>query len=190
MNNPIESEANPAGLNHNRILKAEFDPRLKNYILIITTCTLILTVIGIVLIPFWLIFGRRYLNRYFDALHCELTKRSLQFKKGIFFTTERTIPLDKIQDLTFKEGPVLRYFGLSTLKVETAGQSAQSNSDLSLTGIVQANEFRTRVLQERDRVTENRPGESETESGSNPEMILLLREIRDKLHSIDTRLGR
>lgn len=190
MNKTIETDTRQPGPNVHSILKAEFDPRLKNYILILTTGTLILTVIGIVLIPFWLIFGHRYLNRYFEALHCELNPRSLQFRKGIYFTTERTIPLDKIQDLTFKEGPVLRYFGLSTLKVETAGQSAQSGSDLSLTGIVHANEFRTRVLQERDKVTENRSGGPDKEPDSDPEMILLLREIRDKLHSIDNRLDR
>lgn len=114
-----------------QIVEAKFDPRLKTYTIVGISLVLLITVVGIVLLPFWLIFGRSYVNRYFDNLFCELTTRALHFKKGVWFQTERTVPLDKIQDLTFKEGPFLRYFGLSNLKIETAGQSAQGVTDLS-----------------------------------------------------------
>lgn len=117
---------------------AEFDPRLRKYVLISVSIVLAVTIVGILLLPFWLIFGKKYINRYYDALECVLTTRALHFKKGIWFQTERSIPLDKIQDLTFQEGPFLRYFGLSTLKIETAGQSAQGSADMSLTGIMEA----------------------------------------------------
>lgn len=107
-----------------QLFEATFEPRLKTYINVVVTGTMAITIFGIVLIPLWLILGRYYLNKYFENLYCELTTRALHFKKGVLVTTERTIPLDKIQDLTFKEGPLLKYFGLSILKVETAGQSS------------------------------------------------------------------
>jgi len=44
----------------------------------------------------------------------------LEFKKGIFFRVEKTIPLENIQDLTFNEDPLLRYLDLRVLKIETA----------------------------------------------------------------------
>lgn len=115
-----------------QIIEAKFDPRLKTYTIVGTSIVLVLTIAGLVLLPFWLILGRNYVNRYFDNLFCELTTRALHLKKGIWFQTERTVPLDKIQDLTFKEGPILRYFGLSYLQVETAGQSVQGKSDMAL----------------------------------------------------------
>lgn len=136
------------------LVEAQFNPRIKTYITAIVIGICILTVFGIVIIPFWLIFGRYYLNRYFDSLFCELTTRSLKFRKGVLFQVERTIPLDKIQDLTFREGPVLRYFGLSTLKIETAGQSAQGGTDMSLIGIVDSRDFREKVIDQRDKITD------------------------------------
>ena len=136
------------------LIEAKFNQRIKSYINATVIIICVATVLGILLIPFWLIFGRMYLNRYFNSLFCELTTRALKFKKGVLFQVERTIPLDKIQDLTFREGPLLRYFGLSILKIETAGQSVQSGTDMSLIGIVDAREFREAVIDQRDKITD------------------------------------
>ncbi len=185
---PTEKKARRA-----RVLQvAEFDPRLRSYInySVVALCTI--TIVGLLILPFWLFFGRRYLDRYFDNLECKLTSRSLQFKKGVWFHQERTIPLDKIQDLTFSEGPILRKFGLSTLKVETAGQSAYSEADLSLTGIVEAHKFRARVLDQRDEVTEiyrGSPSGNSSDSAS-AETLQILKEIRDSLRSIENKIDR
>ena len=149
------------------------------------------TVVGIVLIPIWLVAGTYYLNRYFDNLYCALTTRALHFKKGVLFTTERTIPLDKIQDLTFQEGPLLRYFGLSSLMIETAGNSSTANmtgSDMKLIGIVDALKFRQMVLEQRDEITYSRGGQSEGEIGDKEHQLMpLLREISETLKRIEKR---
>lgn len=172
------------------LIEGEFDPRVKKYINILVSLILFVTIIGIVLIPFWLIFGRMYLNRYFKSLHCELTTRALKFKKGVLFQIERTIPLDKIQDLTFREGPLLRHLGLSTLKVETAGQSAQGSTDMSLTAIIGARDFREKVIDQRDKITDLAPTSSSTapsvsvdgDSGDTLKAILeTLRRIEEKI---------
>ncbi len=166
--------------------EAQFNPSLKKYILWYGVFISIVTVVGIVIIPFWLIFGYMYLNRYFDRLECELTTRSLRFKKGYIFHTERTIPLDKIQDLTFKEGPLLKRFGLSILKIETAGTSTQATgADLSLYGIVDAFEFRQMVLDQRDKVTDNTASSS---SGDTETMQEVLVDIRDSLKRIEEQM--
>lgn len=168
------------------LLEAKFDPRLKKYVLYGGVLACVFSIVGILLIPLWLIIGRYYINRYFESLHCELTTRALHFRKGVWFHIERTIPLDKIQDLTFREGPLLRYFGLSTLRIETAGQSAQSASDMSLTGIVDSADFRLNVLDQRDKVTE-RGGESpQADSSGQETLVSLLTEIRDSLKSIES----
>lgn len=149
-----------------QLFEASFEPRIKTYIHASVIITMVLTVFGIILIPFWLIAGSYYLNRYFDNLYCELTTRALHFKKGVLFTTERTIPLDKIQDLTFKEGPLLRYFGLSSLMIETAGNSAANMTDMKLIGIVDAPRFRKMVIEQRDEITYNRGGRGDDGAAS------------------------
>lgn len=171
------------------LVEAKFNPRIKTYIStgIIILC--VVTIIGIVLIPFWLIFGRMYLNRYFDSLFCELTTRSLKFRKGVLFQVERTIPLDKIQDLTFREGPLLRHFGLSILKIETAGQSGQGGTDMSLIGIVDSREFREKVIDQRDTITDLGSSASSTKavSGEGPSENTL-RAILETLQRIEKKI--
>ena len=65
---------------------------------------------------------------------------------------EKTIPLENIQDVTFIEGPLLKYFHLSVLKFETAGQSAGQAHDMRLIGIIDAHEFRNQIVAARQRL--------------------------------------
>ncbi|MDX1671641.1 MAG: PH domain-containing protein [Balneolaceae bacterium] len=164
---------------------AEFNPDIKRYLLIYGILILFITLVGIVLIPFWAFIAPYFIKRYYDRLHCELTTRSLRFEKGLIFHVERTIPLDKIQDLTFKEGPLLKKFGLSILKIETAGNTGQGMSDLTLIGIIGASDFRNKVLEQRDRVTENIGSGG---GADRDEMLEILRDIRDSLGRIETNI--
>lgn len=169
-----------------QLLEAKFEPRIKTYIHATVILTMVLTVVGILLIPVWLIAGRIYLNKYFDNLYCELSTRALHFKKGVLFTTERTIPLDKIQDLTFKEGPLLRYFGLSSLMIETAGNSAANMTDMKLLGIIDAAHFRQKVIEQRDEITYNRGGGDDNVSADTEnQLVPLLEEISATLKRIE-----
>ncbi len=167
------------------LLEASFNPRIKSYILWYGVFMCFIMIFTIPFIPLWLIFGYFYVNKYFDRLHCELTTRSLKFKKGYIFHTEKTIPLDKIQDLTFKEGPLLKAFGLSILRIETAGSSASAAADLSLIGVVDAPAFRDKVLDQRDVVTENRSSESQSSSAGSEGVLEVLKDIRESLSRIE-----
>ncbi|MFU8811543.1 MAG: PH domain-containing protein [Balneolaceae bacterium] len=164
------------------LMDVTFDPRLKTYIYGYVSLILIATIVGVALLPFWLLFGFLYLDRYFSALECHVTTRSLYFKKGVLFQTERTIPFDKIQDLTYKEGPLLRALGLSSFYIETAGQSKAQAYDMTLIGIQNARAFRALVMQQRDKVTDN------TGTGSPQENHVLspvLSEILETLKRIE-----
>jgi uncharacterized membrane protein YdbT with pleckstrin-like domain len=137
---------------HDVLLKAAtFDGKLKTYWYLMIALTFVVSVVGIVILPLWLLgWGRWYVRRSFEALKCELHERTLVVKRGIFFRVEKTIPLDKIQDLTVKEGPLLRWLGLRSLKIETAGQGTPGASEADLVGIVNPMDFRDEVLRQRD----------------------------------------
>lgn len=162
---------------------AEFNPKIKKYLLIYGALILALTIVGIVLIPIWLLIAPRFIDKYFDRLQCRLTTRSLSFQKGVIFHVERTIPLDKIQDLTFKEGPLLKAFGLSIFKIETAGNTGQGESDMTLIGIINAADFRKKVFDQRDKVTDH-SGSAESQEST----IKLLTEIRDSIARIEQKM--
>lgn len=172
--------------------EAEFSSYLLTYILVGGAIALVSSIIGILFLPFWFLgVGQAYARRYVEHMECELSPRHLRLKKGILFPVEHTIPLDNIQDLAFKEGPLLRYFELSTLKIETAGQSGQGGSDMSITGIRNASAFRNAVLTQRDYLTErpqsSGPAESSDGALRGERIEQLLTEIRDALREMSKR---
>lgn len=126
---------------------AQFNPLIKPFLVVKIGFTMACTIVGIPFAIAWFLgVGRWWAQHYFDRLECQLDERSIRFRKGILVTTEKTIPLENIQDVTFVEGPILRRFDLSTLKFETAGHSAGQASDMQLTGIIDAQAFRARIL--------------------------------------------
>jgi len=110
-----------------------------------------------------------------------LDDRHLNFRKGILFQVEKTIPLENIQDVTFIEGPLLRRFDLSILRIETAGQSPGQAHNMQLVGIVDAHRFREEILRRRE--ASRRPSPVRGEA-SDDEQLQALHAIRERLDDI------
>lgn len=169
------------------VSRATFDPKLKLYWMFQVTIVFLATVAGIILIPFWWLgWGQWWSKRAFEAMQCELTQKSLVIKKGVWFKVEKTIPLDKIQDLTLREGPLLNALGLCSISVETAGQSgAQSGgAEANLVGVVNARDFRDSVLSQQEQLVDY---PSDTTEHPQPETsdAVFLKDIRDSLLRIE-----
>lgn len=161
-------------------LRATFNPIIRTYLLLYVALVLFFTIFGIVLLPFWLLgIGQWWSRHYFRNLECELTDRSLRFQKGILVHVEKTIPLENIQDVTFVAGPLLRYFNLCILKFETAGQSPNQAHNMELIGIIDAEVFRTQILDRRQKLIAARAGQYHANTDQ-----ALLTEVRDTLRDI------
>lgn len=170
------------------VQKVEFNPRIRTYLLWVVAFFLTITIIGIPLLLIWFLgLGQYISNRFYANLKCRLTDRHLEFKKGVLFKVEKTIPLENIQDLTFIENPLLKYFDLRILKIETAGHSNPKGSDMKLIGIINMSDFKDKVLQQRELlVSANRKHTGQVDANS--EQILnaledikaILKDIRNK----------
>jgi putative membrane protein len=161
---------------------AQFNPLIRPYLVVSIGFAMVVSIIGLPLALIWFCgVGQWWARHYFDLLQCELGDRTLRFRKGILFQVEKTIPLENIQDVTFIEGPLLRHFHLSTLKFETAGHSAGQANDMHLTGIIDAHEFRNRIIEAREALRAQRAGHAvaDTATGAVP---------TDALERIATRL--
>jgi putative membrane protein len=125
---------------------------------LLPVCVFIVTIPIVIIVA---IVYAIFLDRMIASWSATLTRRNLIVRKGIFNKVERTIPLEKITDLSSSQGPIMRHFRLKRLGVETAGQSGgtEGGALVSLIGIVDPDDFRQKVLDQRDRVTDNeRPG--------------------------------
>ena len=168
-------------------IRASFNPLIRPYLVITIGFTMIVTIIGIPVAVVWFLgLGNWWARHYFDRLDCELTAKSIRFRKGILVQVEKTIPLENIQDVTFIEGPLLKHFNLSTLKFETAGASHSAGANMELTGIIDAQEFRNKILAARDHLKQQ--GGQAGSTATQDSTLAVLQRIEAKLEEITTHL--
>ena len=52
--------------------------------------------------------------------HYTINMREIELKNGIFFKTHTLIPLSRVQHVNTRQGPILRWYHLSTVTISTA----------------------------------------------------------------------
>jgi membrane protein YdbS with pleckstrin-like domain len=166
-------------------LRAGFNPLIKPYLVLYVGLSLAITVLLIPLALLWFVgVGPWWARHYFNKLECELGPTALRFRKGIIFQVEKTIPLENIQDVTFIEGPLLKRFQLSTLKFETAGQSAGQAHDMRLIGVIDAHEFRAEILRRRELLKHAFSAQAVVQPVASDETLVVLRAILARLDEV------
>ena len=184
----------PSDVTGETILDAEFDPMVKKYTAGVIVFIMIITAVGIPLIPLiplGLLFARWYAPESLRRMSARLTTNAVQVNKGVFFRKEATIPLNRVTDVRLHDDPWMRYCGVRGLKVETAGQSGQNaGSEGDLIGVVYAVAFRDAVLRQRQLVLEGGVETTPTAAAlaATPTVANeLLAEIRDILARMEAR---
>ena len=187
MSTQVESQVAPH-ITGETVYEARFDPRLIGYSAWLVSLFLAVTVVGVLLIPFWLAVSGWYGREFLRRVSARVTTQAVEIRKGVFFRKEATIPLNRITDVRLHDDPLMRFFGLRGLKVETAGQSGpQAGSEGDLVGVIDAVEMRNAILLQRQQVLD--PGGEPTAPRATPEeSTQVLAEIRDILARIEERL--
>ena len=174
------------------VAEAQFDAGFSSWNRILISGYLIISVVGIILIPLWWAVSFWYGAEYLRRVSARLTTNALEIRIGVFFRKESTIPLNRITDVRLHDGPLMRHYGLRGLKVETAGASGQdSGSEGNLIGVIDAEAFRNAVLAQRQRVIDAESGRAAAPAPvatpDSSDGVLL--EIRDILARIERHLS-
>lgn len=181
------------------LAKATFDSKLRVYLFLSSVGILFISVVGIVVLPVWLFLGWWWAGRYFDSIQCELTERRLRVSRGVVFRKDKTIMLDKIQDMSLHHGPFQRWLGITSLQIETAGSSGpQGQADAKLVGIRDVHAFQEAVIAQRDKLAGDVPSSQartlaaagEAIASSDPSVAALLTDIRDSLQRVEQHMKR
>lgn len=139
-------------MNNSPILRGQIDNKVKQYWLVLAVIVCFCGVATIIVIPIIVPLVMFLSGRYLKALSVELFERKLSVKKGILVKVEKSVPLEKITDISMVQGPLMRAFGLFRLNFETAGQS-DAGALVSVIGIVGAEQFREQVLAQKDDIS-------------------------------------
>ena len=157
------------------LIEAEFDDRYMPYTRWLVTLWLVVTVAGILVIPFWWLLSLGYCPEYMRRVSARLTTNALEIRKGVFMRAEATIPLNRITDVRLHDGPLMRHYNLRGLKVETAGQGAGPGaSESNLIGVVDAVQFRDAILRQRQQVLGAEVTTAAPAQGSTPSDVTAL----------------
>lgn len=103
-----------------------------------------------VLLAWVLGLGAWYAAQRAQELDYRLLGGRILVRDGVFTKVRRTIPLDRITDISLNQGIVDRWFGLWRLGIQTAG-SGQPAAEGVVYGLVDPKGFRAEILAQRDR---------------------------------------
>jgi hypothetical protein len=79
---------------------------------------------------------------YYDTMEYELHDDELRWRRGVWFRTTGIVPYNRITNLDLRQGPVMRWLGISTISIQTAGYSGQAVPEIRIEAIEQAEDLR------------------------------------------------
>lgn len=153
--------------------------------------TALISTIGIVCMPCIPCVACKYVK----SQKAMVTDRHLKFKSGVLTIEDRTIPLDRIQDMRLVSGICDRVCGVQSVVVETAGNSA-GVSEARIYAPVDPMTLRKVVMEQRDKIALGNDGVSNSVSLSgkgnkvspmdtDKAVLEELREIREAVKKIE-----
>jgi len=93
------------------------------------------TILLFVLLWYWV-------GLYYDSMWYELREDEINWKRGVWFRTTGIVPYNRITNLDVRQGPFMRYLGISSLAIQTAGYSGQAVPEIRIEAIEHAEELR------------------------------------------------
>lgn len=128
------------------------------------------------------------LHLRYDTTWYVMTDRSLRIRRGIWVIHETTITFENVQNLSVRQGPVERWFGISRLIVETAGAGGDPHEGRShvanvgvVEGITDPARLKARVLGRLGTSRSTGLGDHDEAPAWTPAHVAALRSIRDLL---------
>ena len=79
---------------------------------------------------------------YYDSMVYELHDDEMRWRRGVWFRTTGIVPTTGSPISTSGQGPVMRWLGISTISVQTAGYSGQAVPEIRIEAIEHAEELR------------------------------------------------
>ncbi len=124
----------------------------------------------------------------YDTMWYALSERSMRIRHGLWVIQEKTITFENVQNLSLRQGPVERHFGIARVTVQTAGggggdgQGGSGHTGL-IEGVSDAPEIRDLIM---DRVRHSKPAGAQVPQGTwlwTAAHVEALRDLREQLHA-------
>jgi len=151
-----------------------FIPREPVFGIIAIICGAVL----LALIIFIVIWARLY----YKTVVYHLNETEMTWKRGVWFRKTGIVPYNRITNIDIVQGPLMRAYGISHLKIQTAGYSGKNDSEIRIEGIKEPEPLRQMIM---DFVRNKAVNSSavctdySSETGETADLTALLKEVRD-----------
>ena len=110
---------------------------------------------SVAILVYLLLVGPWFPRRQASALRYALEGTTLRVDSGVVFLARKAIPLDRVTDIVLVQGPLMRHFGLWSLRVQTAGAGSHTPEGI-LFGVEEPERVRDLLLETRDEAASGR----------------------------------
>lgn len=149
----------------------------------------LVSIVMVALLIFCLCFAVVWNSLYYKSVVYNLNGTEMTWKRGVWFRQTGIVPYNRITNVDIVQGPLMRIFNISSLRIQTAGYSAQKLAEISIIGIEEPEPLRGMIMdfvRARGSVPAATGGACDEESQplSGNEILDELREIKRILNKI------
>ncbi|MDD4255539.1 MAG: PH domain-containing protein [Methanofollis sp.] len=92
------------------------------------------------------IFVAVWIPLYYRSVVYHLGGTEMTWKRGVWFRGTGIVPYNRITNVDIVQGPLMRVFGISDLRIQTAGYSAQAQAEIRIQGVEEPEEVRELIM--------------------------------------------
>ena len=112
---------------------------------ILTAPAVVAAVTGVPILA-GVLFTLYWIPLYYRSISYRLTVTEITWQRGVWFRQTGIVPYNRITNVDITQGPLMRFFSFSALRVQTAGYSAQARAEIVLNGIEDAGDLQEKIM--------------------------------------------
>ncbi len=93
-----------------------------------------------------IVFVVYWIPLYYESITYRLTVTEITWQRGVWFRQTGIVPYNRITNVDIIQGPLMRFFSFSAVRVQTAGYSAQARAEIVLTGIADPKDLQEKIM--------------------------------------------
>ena len=93
-----------------------------------------------------IVFVVYWIPLYYESIAYRLTVTEITWQRGVWFRQTGIVPYNRITNVDIVQGPLMRFFSFSAVRVQTAGYSAQARAEIVLNGIADPKDLEEKIM--------------------------------------------
>ncbi|NMA09857.1 MAG: PH domain-containing protein [Methanomicrobiales archaeon] len=93
-----------------------------------------------------IVFVAYWVPLYHESIVYRLTVTEVTWQRGVWFRQTGIVPYNRITNVDISQGPLMRFFSFSAVRVQTAGYSAQAQAEIVINGIADPKDLQEKIM--------------------------------------------